>query len=170
MRHSLSNNYKEIEQFYQDNYNRLVKILTHRAGSPENAEDVIQESFTRAMTYWSSFDPERQELGAWFNTIMNNTLRTYKRDERSGGTFVELEEEHHESFCLSETNQDTIQRIKDAIASKSGDDRDILDLYFLKQFKPREIMCVVETNNKRISYLVNQFKLEMQDLFEEDYV
>lgn len=164
----MSNNYNEIEQFYQDNRNRLVKILTHRAGSPENAEDVIQESFTRAMTYWSSFDPERQKIGAWFNTIMNNALKDFKRDERSGGTFVELEEEHHESFTLSETNEDTIKRIKDAITAKSGDEKDILDLYFLKQYKPREITCVVETNSKRISYVVNNFRLEMQDLFMEE--
>lgn len=160
-------NYELIEKFYKDNYSRLVKILTRRAGAPENAEDIIQESFARALKYEASFDAERQELGAWFNTIMNNALKDFKRDERSGGTFVELEEEHHESFTLSETDQDTIKRIKAAIEEKKGDDKTILSLYFLKEFKPREIMCVVDTNNKRICYVVSMFRLEMGDLFEE---
>lgn len=157
-----------IQDFYVAERETLLKRLYHRAGSPENAEDVLQESFERALRYLSSFDAERQELGAWFNTIMNNTLKSFKRDERSCGTYVEFDEELADPILMSQTNEDTIARIKEAIANKEGDDRTILHLYFNEQYKPREIMTVLETNNKRINYVVNLFKLEMSHLFEEE--
>ncbi len=157
-----------IEDFYVDNREVLLKRLYHRAGTPENAEDVLQESFERALKYMSSFDAERQELGAWFNTIMNNTLKTFKRDERSCGTYVEFDEELADPIPMSQTNEDTIVRIKETINSKQGDDRTILHLYFNEQYKPREIMTILDTNNKRINYVVNLFKLEMSHLFEEE--
>ncbi len=159
---------KLIEDFYNKERKLLLKKLNNRAGSPENAEDILQESFARALQYQSSFDSERQELGAWFNTIMNNTLKTFKRDERSMGTYVELDEEEIEPILMSTTNQDTIARIKEAINSKEGDDRTVLHLYFIEQYKPREIMTILDTNNKRINYVVNMFKVEMADLFEEE--
>ena len=69
---------------------------------------------------------------------------------------------------MSQTSEDTIARIKEAIACKEGDDRTILHLYFIEEYKPREIMCVLDTNNKRINYVVNVFKLEMSELFCEE--
>lgn len=157
-----------IEDFYVSERKLLLKKLANRAGTPENAEDILQESFERALRYISSFDPERQELGAWFNTIMNNTLKSFKRDERSCGTYVEFDEELAETNEMSQTSEDTINRIKEAIADKSGDDRTILHLYFIEQYKPREIMCILDTNSKRINYIVNVFKAEMSDLFDEE--
>ena len=99
---------------------------------------------------------------------MNNTLKSFKRDERSCGTYVEFDEELAETNEMSQTSEDTINRIKEAIADKSGDDRTILHLYFIEQYKPREIMCILDTNSKRINYIVNVFKAEMSNLFDEE--
>ena len=38
-----------IEDYYAKNWNRLVKSYTSRCGNPHDAEDVVQEAFTRAL-------------------------------------------------------------------------------------------------------------------------
>ena len=37
--------YPEIENFYSENFELLVKRYHNRAGSKTNAEDVVQEAF-----------------------------------------------------------------------------------------------------------------------------
>ena len=68
-----------LEQFYIDNRLRLVKQMAWKlAGNYDVAEDVVQESFEKAIKYFPSFDPERGKLSTWFNTILYNVLRDYQ--------------------------------------------------------------------------------------------
>lgn len=158
---------KFIEQFYIENRTMLLKRLYHRAGSPHNAEDVLQESFCKALKYQHTFNPKFQEIGAWFNTIMNNTLKTFKRDEKSMGTFVELEEELTGTYEMSQTDGDMAERLKVYMVNKSGLHRNILHLYFNMEYKPREIKEVLDIPVKSIDTVVFRFRQEMADKFGE---
>lgn len=158
---------KLLEQFYKDNRTLLLKRLFHRAGSAENAEDVLQEAFLRALRYKSSFNPDTQELGAWFNTIMNNALRDFKRDERSMGTYVELEEEVSGTYEMSQTDGDMAERLVHEINTRKDRlHRDILLLYFVKEYKPREIRDVLGVNYRSLVKVVDRFKHEMKGKYD----
>lgn len=156
---------KILEQFYNENRELLLKRLYHRAGSAENSEDVLQEAFCRALKYWHSFNPHTQELGAWFNTIMNNSLKDFKRDERSMGTYVEYEDELTEGYEMSQTSGDMIKRIEAEINRYSGSNKDALYLYFLRGFKPREVRDVVNIQYKALEKLCSRFKHEMREKY-----
>lgn len=161
--------HKIIEQFYIDNRSLLVNRITRRAGSPENAEDVVQDAFERALKYKDSFDPNRQEIGAWFNTILNNTLVKFKRIEIVGGMALEYEEDKHaESYTMSETDSDLVKKISEEISSKSGDVRDVLHLYFEKEYKPTEIKEVLNIPYRTIQSYIYRFKGEMMGEFGDD--
>ena len=156
---------KLLEQFYIENRALLLKRLYHRAGSAENAEDILQESFSRALKYGNSFNPNTQELGAWFNTIMNNALKSFKRDERSMGTYVEYEEELSESYEMSQTDGDLVERIKGEIELEPNPAKDILYLYFVKEYRPREIREVLDIPYKTMENVLTRFKSEMRYKF-----
>jgi len=54
---------KQLERFYKTNYLTLIKRVSHRAGGPYNAEDVVQEAFVRALKYWGHSSQTRKSWG-----------------------------------------------------------------------------------------------------------
>jgi len=153
--------YKKIEQHYLDNYRRRLKILVNRAGSISNAEDVLQDAYERALRYRNSFDPDAQELDAWFNTIANNALRDFKQSERRMGMSVEYAEERDEGVPLADWEEDMIEAVKKDIACKNVMVRQALYLYFFKQYKPREIAQILDMSNCYIRTSVKEFKQQV---------
>lgn len=157
--------YNLIEAFYNKERKTLLKRLAYRAGTPEGAEDVLQTSFANALQYCDSFDPTHKDIGAWFNTIMNNALRLYQRDERNCGAALELDEELIETEPMSETNPDTVKRIQAEIAKCDVPTRDILHLHFNLEYKPREISAVLDVKPKVATDAIYSFKKQMQEKF-----
>jgi RNA polymerase sigma factor (sigma-70 family) len=154
-----------IEAHYNKNFGKFVKILSNRAGSVHNAEDVVQESFYRALKYRKSFNPELEELGAWFNKIMNNALRNSKLNERRMGMSVEYTEDMDEVVDLLEWEEDMIKQVKADINSRPEQVRQVLQLYIFQQYKPREIAQVLDMSNGYIRTIAKDFKIEMREKY-----
>src|ERR1700726_299075 len=92
---STTNTRAEFEQLFLPHldaaYN-LARLLTRNA---HDAEDVVQESYLRALRAFPSF---RGEAGRpWFLTIVRNTSFTWLRDNRSRADHDEYREERHVS-------------------------------------------------------------------------
>jgi RNA polymerase sigma factor (sigma-70 family) len=154
-----------ITEFYIKNQRELHKRVASRAGGAYNAEDVVQEAFARALKYWNSFDPARQELGAWFNTILNNALKQFQRDELISGTCEEFNEQWHEGTRLHQTAAHTLAQVEWIISQKPEPLRKLLDLYFIKGYKPRELTDVLDMKNQAIRFQVMQFRSELREKF-----
>jgi len=159
---------KEIEDFYKDNYDNLVIQYSRRAGSIENAEDVVQEAFYRAMLYADSFNPQIRGFETWFNAIARRALYDLKRDNMRQGMSVLMEEALvEEATDLDGYVQKMAGEIENMIASKRNTEhRSILYLYFIREYKPSDIVAVVDTSNKTIRQIVWRFKQEVKDRYD----
>ena len=154
--------HEEIEKHHRKNFDRLVIVYSHRSGGRWGAEDVVQEAFSRALKYSNSFDGDKQEFGGWFNGILNNALRDYKKDERLLGMSVEYTEDMDELTPLLEWESDLLIAINKDIGRKPVQVRQALWLYLFRQYKPREIAQVVDMSNAHIRTAVKEFKQEMR--------
>lgn len=154
-----------LSKFYEKEYNTYVKRITFRAGSPENAEDIVQEAFARALKYWSSFDPEKKELAAWFSSILNNSLKAFKKDELRYGMCEELDEEQIDGVTFDSSL--STRTIKEQIWQKPSNIAEVLDLYYIKGYKPREIEEVLEAESAFISRVVYNFREELKEKLHE---
>lgn len=152
--------YPELEKYFQKEYDNLVRKVTRRAGSPENAEDVVQEAFFRACKYWASYDPETK-LGAWFNTILNNACKDKVREERMLGMVVEIEEDQFDPVEMNDDNTD--QRVRELIRQKKGSQREVLRLYYEKGYKPIEIKDITDVDHSTIRQTIWRFKEEVKE-------
>jgi RNA polymerase sigma factor (sigma-70 family) len=159
--------YKLIEKHYREHSKKLVQVLSNRAGGIHNAEDVVQESYCRALKYRRSFDPNTQEFGAWFNSIMNNALRCAKRDERRLGMSVEYTEDMDETVDLLEWEEDLVESIKRDVATKNETIRQVLHLYLFCQYKPREISQVLDISKAYVRTIAKDFKKELRAKYGE---
>lgn len=152
-----------IEEFYRDNYNRLVNTILRKVGGHRDiAEDVVQESFTRAVKFYPAFNPELGDFSSWFNSIMYNTLRDVQRLNKT--VIMETPQDisildvlEVDSLDLSPTLRSTII---DAIEkTKNEKHKRILSLFFITGYTSKEI-SIMETgvSQSNVTTIVMRFK------------
>ena len=77
--------YKMIEDHYKNNFKRLVNKTVGKTGNRYNAEDAVQEAYTRALAYYKAFNPEASAFEVWFEKILSNSIRNLNSEARSKG-------------------------------------------------------------------------------------
>ena len=150
-----------LEKHYTQNAGRLVKKYIRIAGSKEAAEDVVQEAYTRALKYYSSYDPSIN-FGQWFSRILKNSLHSFKNAEK-GHACEELDEELVEGVEGGAYNKVLIEEIKKEISNYPDDVKEVLRLYFVHGYSPRSIVKIVEMRYKSISQHIYKFKKDIRD-------
>lgn len=155
-----------IEDYYQDNYKKFVNRIRFRAGSLQNAEDVVQEAFTRALQYIGSFDENKKPFDTWFRTICNNTLKDFKRDEKSLGTYVEFNELMFETEPVQYSDGRIREEIKKMIAKERHDG--VLHLYYTGGYTPKEIVEIVDLNKNTVLTILKRFRGKVLARFKEE--
>ena len=82
-----------VEDHYKKNFDRYVKIAKGRFnGRIHISEDAVQDSYERALTYFSCFDPEKRDFSTWFNTIFNNCVNDLRQLDRGLVDIEKIEE------------------------------------------------------------------------------
>lgn len=155
-----------IREHYEENFNLYVKRFDGRAGGVMNAEDIVQEAYTRALRYSDSFKPDIHEFGPWFGTILNNCFKDFKAAERPTGP--PAEEEGGETADDLHYQRTQVKAITDAIEMFDQPRRDILYLWYIKQYSRADIHKVMDVSKNTIKTVVRRFKLQMREAHLED--
>lgn len=150
-----------LGKFYEENRDVLLRRLAYAAGSPQAAEDVLQEAFVRALVYQDNFDPKQKELGAWFNTIMKNALRDFKRTEWLFGMGEEFDEDKYDPQEMDIKEVELVKKIYEVVDDKIEDHQEILLLYFEKHYSPKDITNVTGFKVKTVKQVIWRFKTEV---------
>lgn len=152
-----------IEQHYRDNYQRLLKRLTFRAGTQWDAEDVIQETYARCLKY---FKPAYvKNFNNWFTSVLNNTVRDHKAAER-GTLITSFEEEEVEGIPCSHYPDRVADEISALINQKPAHQAEVLRLYFLQGYAAKDIGQIVENVSYGAAHqMITRFKNELKGLY-----
>ena len=72
-----------IARFYDANVDGLYAFVFYRVGRDASlAEDVVQETFTVALTRRDAYDPARGSVGSWLTVLSRNVIRDHMRAHR----------------------------------------------------------------------------------------
>lgn len=157
----------KIEELYLDKYQSFVKIASRLIGGDMySAEDVVQEAFKRAMEYKDSYDPQFGTMLKWFNSILFRCAVDFKKDERMGGMSTELKDEDVVVQDDFGRHNKTLEEIKADIDELGGENRQICYLYFIKQYKPREIVHITGANSNSVRTAVKRFLQQLREKYE----
>ena len=151
----------QLEQYYRENFGVLCKSMANRVGSLYDAEDVIQEAFLRALRYVDSFDPERSEMSTWFGKIARRAMFDFKRQETLQGLVREEQSGEEPVFDFRELGVSTAHEIEKEIVGRRENHRDILFLAYVRGYRPREIVEVVNDSARNVKAVLDRFKAEM---------
>jgi RNA polymerase sigma factor (sigma-70 family) len=77
---------------YEEHVYDVYGFLAYRAGSRQEAEDLTQETFERALKAWPRFDPARSEARTWLLVIARNTYIDSRRRQSARPRETPIEE------------------------------------------------------------------------------
>lgn len=123
------------EELYEDHYKELVAYGTRMGGSKELAEDLVQETFVKALMNTETvadLSPSKQR--AWlYRTFKNLFFDRYRR--------TVLENEYEQSWKPEYLEDHGIQEIENAILLQSitPQDRAIFQLRYFDGYSAEEI-------------------------------
>lgn len=151
-----------IGDYYTKNRSSLIKKVSGRACTPENAEDIVHNAFAKALRYWS---PDVRDLDAWFGTMLSACLKDFMRDERNYGMAMEFDEEEAEGIEMSSLSDDIKQKIKKEIGFASLKNQKVLSLYYVQGHSVAEITQITDLKPKHVKLIAQRFRDHMQERY-----
>jgi RNA polymerase sigma factor (sigma-70 family) len=140
--------------------------MTRLAGSRDAGEDVVQEAYMRAWKYKGSYNPNKAKLNTWFNTILYNSLRDYKKLDKLGGVVVDNKTDEIEEHVPYEKVQEHLLLVWGEINEMKGHKRikRILYLFYILGYTSKEISEIEENvTQSNVTTISNRFKKLVAD-------
>ena len=129
-------NQEYFDSIYRQYRDKVYGYIIGHVGISEDAEDLTSEVFRKAMEH---YDPERGPgISSYIYTTTRNTVIDYFRTRRVSS---ELTEDISEEGSLEDKmiNEDTLNRLADALHQIPERDRDIIVLHYYEGNTLQEI-------------------------------
>jgi RNA polymerase sigma factor (sigma-70 family) len=125
----------EFAQVYDDHIWDVYGYLGYRVRTTDQAEDLTQEVFERALRAWPRYDPDRASPRTWLLAIARNVVIDHYRTDRSGSERPLGEEPGEVSYERVGSTEDTPRlgpspELEAALAVLTDRVREILALRF----------------------------------------
>ena len=156
---------------YVARYSRdLSKFCIKLCGNIDDADDLFQDTWTRALTYFNAYDPEKS-FKTWLFTICVNLYRNAGKRKYNTLRKDFSTDKEKERFLntLPQDEQDIDERLDlyHALNSLPKKYRVILSLYYLCEFTQKEIAQILSipegTVSSRLHAAKKLLKRRLQD-------
>ncbi|MFI7416514.1 RNA polymerase sigma factor [Nonomuraea sp. NPDC049684] len=115
-------------EIYESAYEPILGYVLRRCGHPEDAADVVAETFTTA---WRRIEelPEGDEARLWLYGVARRVLANHRRgEERHEQRTAALRERLAASPALARSPEDEMSQMGQVFRGLSDDDRELLSL------------------------------------------
>lgn len=154
--------YSLIEKHYRSSFKDLVTKLSGRFGGVQDAEDVVQDAYARACQYHDSFSGNEREFDRWFTSLLANCSRDKWGDMMRRGMTVDVDEDDRIVLNTGPFNVE-LTEIADQIEAKKSPHKEILTLYFWKNYDPADISNVVGEKVGTVKQVIWRFQNELRE-------
>jgi RNA polymerase sigma-70 factor (ECF subfamily) len=164
-----------VEQYDAYIYRLALRIL----GNPQDAEDVLQETFIKAFKHLSSFDG-RSSLSTWLYRIATNEALMLLRKEKGGTISLDDPDPNGEDeqepiqivdwCCLPEEilmNSETKKMLDQAIARLSPALRVVVVLRDLQGLSTRETSQILRISEEAVKTRLSRARLQLRQWLSE---
>ena len=123
---------RSFESVYEEYYDRVFNFVYMQLLHREDAEDVTEDTFIKAMAAFYTYDPQKASYSTWLCTIARNSMVDHIRRSRKGkiisfdGTW-DIGENDPELERLEDDTQRRVYRILERL---KPEEREILTLRY----------------------------------------
>ena len=147
---------RPFEEVYDEYYEKVFKSVYVRLLHMENTEDIVQDTFVKAMKAYDRYDPKVSSVYTWLCTIATNTLYDRFRKIDSDKT-VSLEDYMEAGFEPGSADPE-LEKLTDGYArsayvilSRLNDsERNLLSMRFGFEMSYKEMAEVLSSNEKAV--------------------
>ena len=163
-----------FEAAYDEHVWDVYGFFGYRVRKREEAEDLTQVTFERALKAWSRFDPERASVKTWLLFIAHNVLVDhYRRSSVRPEDLLPVEDVESVSG-LREPQTDIDERglgpspeLEDALAQLTDREREVIALRFGGDLKGAEIAEITGLTLANVQQLLSRSLRGMRKRIEE---
>lgn len=122
---------QDFERLYEEHAQALYGFLAYRTGNPALAEDLLADTFEKALRARRRFDPRRGSGKTWLYSIALNALRDHLR--RSAAADRATERLSADEGSTTEPAEDAFARrdeLMGALATLSDEEREVVALRY----------------------------------------
>lgn len=131
----------EFERLFLPHLDAAYNLARLLARNAEDAEDIVQESYLRALRAFAGFRGESSR--PWFLTIVRNTSFTWLRDNRARADRAEYHEEIHVSGGLTpeaeSLGRERARGVERCVERLPSDFREVVILREMEELSYQEI-------------------------------
>ncbi len=147
-----------LDRAYDAEFPRVYGYIRCRVGDPDTADDLVSQTFLKALDGASSFDPWRASLTAWLLGIARNVVVDHLRARRRWG-WLPLDWLQERPAPDPDPEQGVIRRdarrqLLGAMRLLSSRERDILGLKFAGGLRNCEIARLTGLRERHVGVLV----------------
>ena len=157
---------QQLTEMYEENYDDYVRMYLARAGA-NDVEDLIQESFYRALYYADNYRPDLADLDYWFSGIIENSLKDLYKEKRNGNSMHSKLTPESAIVEPRYDNNDLTRCVLKELEKKQGDHRQILYLYFICGYDLDAIHKVIGGSYHTIEVSTRRFKSLLRETYPE---
>lgn len=120
----------EFERLYAEHAQPLFRFLVYRTSDRTLSEDLLAETFEKALRARARFDPRRASRKTWLYTIAINCLRDHARRRSAEQQALARSATVREATIDAYTGFETRDELEAALAALSPEEREALALRF----------------------------------------
>jgi len=146
----------------------MVKKLLWKVHQNEaDAEDIVQEAYTRSIKYCNAFE-QGKDFDKWFSAILYNSFRDWKKEQFHSNDVEEFSEHHVEPIGEPDVKKDTLDAVIYEIPFVENEEhREVLRLHFIQGLRLMEVVQITNLKYKTVDQIVQRFQNKMKEKHEE---
>lgn len=160
----------DIEAAYEANYSNNIKRVMSRTITEQDAEDIVQEGYYRALKYADTFNPTLQELNVWIDIIIHNAKRDYLRANRSGDySFLDDQEEEDDGVDVVDLalDKDLLKQIYEDIAKLPLEQRQVVYATTVLGHSRKACRELFGLTDNQVKKLLEKFRVRIKEKYGE---
>src|SRR5947209_1295071 len=160
---------RSFSDVYEEHVWRVYAFLSYRLRERDQAEDLTQATFERALRAWPRFDPRKASEATWLLTIARNLLidghrRGVHRQEQP------LTEAAHPSVEGPEALVSGSAELQSALEELPDREREVLALRFGADMTGPEIAALLELSLANVQQILSRTLRRLRDRLEGDQI
>ena len=161
---------RPFEEVYDEYYDKVYRTVYMRILCRENTEDIVQDTFVKAMKAYDRFDPKVSSVYTWLCTIATNTL--YDHFRKTGSDKVISLEDYMEAGFEPGSADPELEKLTDGYARSAyvilsrlnEKDRSLLSMRFGLEMSYKEMADVLSSNEKAVAKKMERLLTKCRDI------
>lgn len=167
---NLERDSKLIEEMCFSTWEPLYKFIYFKVQNREEAEDITQETYVKALSYIQKSNMKIEKYTAFLKTVSLNVLRDKWRKGKRQGVKVNLENINPNELSLEDTTEAFVDEelIKNALKDLKEEYRTVIKLRIIKGYSLAETAKIMDKKEGNVSVLQYRALQSLSKIFKEN--